>query len=48
MVVGSVVASFAVERFSVDGLRSLSRSQINGRYADFRNMTYFDSKPPLE
>ncbi|RJP80917.1 MAG: sugar kinase [Candidatus Zixiibacteriota bacterium] len=41
MVCGSVVASFAVEKFSVDRLRDLTREEIESRYARFREITGF-------
>jgi len=47
MILGNVVASFAVEQFSLDGLRKLTHQQINDRYALFRKMTYFDKKLPF-
>jgi sugar/nucleoside kinase (ribokinase family) len=42
MVVGSVLASFAVERFSLDRLRDLGPEEIRGRYAEFRRLAHFD------
>lgn len=38
---GSVVASFAVEDFSIDRLRGLSLDDIERRYAEFRLLTHF-------
>lgn len=43
VVYGSAVASFTVEKFSVDRLRNLSRSEIDERYADFRRFTFFEA-----
>ncbi|HLT28880.1 MAG TPA: PfkB family carbohydrate kinase [Myxococcaceae bacterium] len=43
MVTGSVMASFAVERFSLDRLRELDRTDITRRYAAFQELTRFDS-----
>jgi sugar/nucleoside kinase (ribokinase family) len=47
MVVGSVIASFAVEKFSIEGLRRLTHEQINARYSLFRQMTFFERKLPF-
>jgi sugar/nucleoside kinase (ribokinase family) len=43
VVQGSAVASFTVERFSVDRLRGLSRGEIDRRYAEFRRLTLFEA-----
>jgi sugar/nucleoside kinase (ribokinase family) len=40
MVYGSVVASFGVEDFSLARLRTLSRSEIEYRFDDFRRLTH--------
>ena len=42
MIVGSVMASFAVEQFSVDGLRGLTAEAIQGRFDAFTELTHFD------
>jgi len=42
MIVGSVMASFAVEQFSVAGLRSLTREGIQHRFDRFAELTHFD------
>jgi len=42
MVVGSVLASFAVERFSLDRLRDLDPGEIRARYSEFRRLAHFD------
>jgi sugar/nucleoside kinase (ribokinase family) len=44
--VGSVLASFAVEEFSVDRLRSLANGDIRNRYAELRRLTHFDELEP--
>jgi sugar/nucleoside kinase (ribokinase family) len=41
MIFGSVMASFCVEQFSVDGLRGLTRDQIQGRFDAFSELTRF-------
>lgn len=41
VVYGSVTASFAVESFSCDRLRSLTLEDIEGRYREFTGMTCF-------
>lgn len=42
MFYGSVMASFCVEAFSLDRLRELSQSEIEGRYRAFRDLTHFE------
>jgi sugar/nucleoside kinase (ribokinase family) len=42
IVVGSVMASFAVERFSLERFRSLRGADIRERYAEFRRLAHFD------
>jgi sugar/nucleoside kinase (ribokinase family) len=42
VVVGSVLASFAVEQFSLDRLRVLTADEIRGRYAEARRLAHFD------
>ena len=42
IVVGSVLASYAVERFSLDRLRDLGPHEIRARYAEFRRLAHFD------
>jgi sugar/nucleoside kinase (ribokinase family) len=41
MVAGSTMASFAVEQFSVDRLRTLTKEEIAHRYAQFQKLTHF-------
>jgi len=41
MIVGSVMGSFAVEKFSVDGLRDLTPAAIQGRFDAFAELTRF-------
>jgi sugar/nucleoside kinase (ribokinase family) len=43
VVYGSAVASFTVEKFSVDRLRHLTRREIDERYTDFRRFTFFEA-----
>ncbi len=43
MIVGSVMASFAVEKFSVDGIRGLTNEAIQSRFDSFTELTKFDS-----
>jgi sugar/nucleoside kinase (ribokinase family) len=42
IVVGSVLASFAVEKFSLERLGTLTAAEIRARYAEFRQLTHFD------
>ena len=41
-VLGSVMGSFAVERFSVERLRSLTRPEIANRFHEFTKLSQFD------
>jgi hypothetical protein len=43
IVYGSVMASLAVEKFSLDGIRHLSKEMIMKRFEEFRNLTHFDT-----
>jgi sugar/nucleoside kinase (ribokinase family) len=43
IVYGSVMASLAVEKFSLDGIRHLSREKIMKRFDEFRNLTHFET-----
>lgn len=45
---GSVIASFSVEDFSVNRLRSLTQPEINQRFRQFRAFTYFEPTPEPE
>ncbi|HEX8252536.1 MAG TPA: PfkB family carbohydrate kinase [Thermoanaerobaculia bacterium] len=42
IVFGSVLASFTVEKFSLDRLREITVADIHQRYQDFRALTHFD------
>ena len=42
IVFGSVLASFTVEKFSLDRLREISLSEIQERYQAFRELTHFE------
>jgi sugar/nucleoside kinase (ribokinase family) len=42
IVFGSVLASFTVEKFSLDRLREISLVDIHRRYQDFRAVTHFE------
>ncbi|HSM93806.1 MAG TPA: PfkB family carbohydrate kinase [Anaeromyxobacteraceae bacterium] len=42
IVLGSVLASFVVEQFSLDRLRSLTPLEIKERYAEARQLAHFD------
>ncbi len=48
MVMGSVMASFTVEKFSLERLREVTRPEIHARFAEFRRLTHFDDLGPLE
>ncbi|HET7437576.1 MAG TPA: PfkB family carbohydrate kinase [Thermoanaerobaculia bacterium] len=42
IIFGSVLASFTVEKFSLDRLREIQLSDVYERYQDFRALTHFD------
>ena len=42
MFYGSVMGSFAVERFGTERLQQLTREQIDARFAQFRELTHLD------
>lgn len=42
VVIGSIMASFVVEDFSLDRLRHLERDQIKARYTNYRDLTHFE------
>ena len=45
LIYGSVLASFNVEAFSLDRLRSLTNDEIDGRYEMFKRMSQFEVLP---
>lgn len=42
IIFGSVLASFTVEKFSLDRLREISLQEVHERYQDFRTLTHFE------
>lgn len=42
IVLGGVLASFAVEKFSLDRLRDLTAEEIRRRFGEFRRLTHFE------
>jgi len=42
MMIGSVMGSFAVEQFSVDGIRDLSPARIQHRFEQMNELTHYD------
>ncbi|MDH4099648.1 MAG: PfkB family carbohydrate kinase [Nitrospirota bacterium] len=42
IIMGSVMASFNVEAFSLNRLKSLEYSEIEGRFMEFRRLTHFE------
>jgi sugar/nucleoside kinase (ribokinase family) len=48
MVMGSVMASFTVERFSLERLHEVKRPEIHARFAEFRRLTHFEDLGSLE
>jgi len=47
IILGSVMASFNVEDFSLDRLKSLTSNDIKERYAEFKRLTHFESLESL-
>jgi sugar/nucleoside kinase (ribokinase family) len=45
VIYGSAMGSFAVERFSIDGLLSISRADISRRIRHFHDLVSFDREP---
>jgi hypothetical protein len=45
IIFGSVMASFTVEDFSLNRMKSLTYRQIEERYRDFKAMTHFEGLP---
>lgn len=43
IIYGSVMASFNVEEFSLNGLGRLTRTEVDGRFAQFKHLTHFES-----
>jgi sugar/nucleoside kinase (ribokinase family) len=46
-IAGSTMASFCVERFSLDRFRDLTPAEIEARLASFRTLTHFEEMPVL-
>jgi sugar/nucleoside kinase (ribokinase family) len=44
-VMGSTIASFTVEKFSLDRLRDLDLSQVRRRFDAFRSLVHFEELP---
>jgi len=42
VIYGSTLASFCVEKFSIDGLRDITYLQIQDRFRSFRELSRFD------
>jgi sugar/nucleoside kinase (ribokinase family) len=42
IIFGSVLASFTVEKFSLDRLREISLDDVHQRFQDFRALTHFE------
>lgn len=42
VIYGSTMASLAVEKFSLDGIRDLSRDKIMNRFNEFKKLTHFE------
>jgi sugar/nucleoside kinase (ribokinase family) len=44
VIYGSAMASLAVEHFSLEGIRNLTKDQIMSRYYEFKNLVQFEQK----
>jgi sugar/nucleoside kinase (ribokinase family) len=42
IIYGSVMGSFAVERFGLERLQNLTREEIDDRYSEFRQLSHFE------
>jgi hypothetical protein len=42
MIMGSAMGSFAVEKFSVDGLRGLTTARIQQRFDELAELAHFE------
>jgi len=42
VIYGSAMASLAVEKFSLDGIRNLTKEKIKERFSEFKKLTDFD------
>jgi len=42
VIYGSAMASLAVEKFSLDGIRDLTKDQIMNRFNEFKKLTHFE------
>ncbi|MCY7361901.1 MAG: PfkB family carbohydrate kinase, partial [Ignavibacteria bacterium] len=42
VIYGSAMASLAVEKFSLDGIRNLTKEKIKQRFSEFKKLTDFD------
>lgn len=45
IILGSVMASFTVEEFSLDRLRMLDYKEIEDRFREFKRLTHFEGLP---
>ncbi len=43
IIYGSVMASFNVQEFSLKGLERLTKTDVDGRFQQFKNLTHFES-----
>ena len=48
IIFGSVLASFSVEKFSLDRLKELTYTEIEMRYREFKEMTHFEDLEELQ
>lgn len=43
VIYGSAMASLAVEKFSIEGIRNLSQQEIMKRFSEFKSLTHFEN-----
>jgi hypothetical protein len=43
VIYGSTIASFCVEKFSIDGIRSLTQFEIQDRFNEFKKFSDFQA-----
>ncbi len=48
MVMGSVMASFTVEKFSLERLKEIQLGDLRARFSEFKRLTHFEELPALE
>ena len=42
------MASFTVEKFSLDRLKEIGRAEVEARFAEFKRLTHFEELTPAD